>query len=238
MKLFRARRGLKAGLALAAALLLTADAAGAHTGHSATFSASPTTANAYASTSSSITFGAFEADTMEIDLEAGMKLAHDDQHGTEVTPNPNDEETIGSGTAYANWLIGFFCSKGDQTLTVTWEEDMTGAPTSTTAGGTVVAHYQMANSIGFTENIWVVEQSDANDDYKMWVDLNQSFTCATQPTNASASISTNGTTASGGHPYQNPGTAGCYTVTTRFWDVSGTQHSGDASQALAGGSCP
>lgn len=218
--------------ALCGAVLLTTTSAGAHlNSHTVSYSVSNSNTNAYADTTSSITFGAFEANTITIDLEAGMKLAHDDQFGSEVTPNPNDEEEIGTGTAHASWSLFGACSTSTQGLTITWEESMTGAP----AGA--VAHYEMRNALGFTTHIWAIEENDATDDYYLYMDLDESRTCSTQPTNASATINTSGTTASGGHSSQNPSTAGCYTVTTTFTDTSGGNHSGSDNEPIGGGTC-
>lgn len=219
--------------ALSAAVVLTATSAGAHSGHTFNYSVSSTATNAYANTTSAITFGAYEATDMTIDLEAGMKLAHDDQHGTEVTPNPNDEEEIGTGTAYASWIF-YLCGNQTVNLTITWEEDMAGAPVG------AVAHYVMRNSIGFDTDIWVIEENDATDDYKMTMNLDETRTCSTQPSNANASISTHGTTASGGHPYQNPSSNGCYTVTASFNDTAtpSVNHTGSDDQPIGSGTCP
>jgi hypothetical protein len=225
------KRLIKFLFALCGAVLLTTTSAAAHTGHSVTYTVSNSNTNAYPDTTSSITFGAHEANTITIDLEAGMKLAHDDQFGSEVTPNPNDEEEIGTGSALANWQFFGFCSQSTQNLTITWEETMTGAPSG------AVAHYVMTNALGFDTDIWAIEQNDANDDYKLTMDLDESRTCSTQPTTASATINTTGTTASGGHSSQNPSSAGCYTVTTTFTDTSGTNHSGEATVSIGGASC-
>lgn len=213
-------------------VMLTANGAGAHSGHTVTFSSSSYALNANANVTSGVTFGSVEVESMVIDLPAGVKLAHDDNKGNELASNPDDEAQIGSGTAKASWSF-LFCGVGTVNLTVSFEEDMTGAP----AGA--VAHYQVvAASVG-TYDVWAIEENDANDDYKLTTTLNPLWTCssASQPSDANMSLTINGT-ATGGVVQQNPSSTGCYTSTVTFIEVGGTSHSGSAGRNYtAGTSC-
>lgn len=215
--------------AMGGALVLTATSAGAHSGHTTSFTLSDSSVDAYADGTSALTYGAYEADDMVIDFEAGMRFAHDDQFGSEVTPNPNDEEQVGEITATAAFVFSL-CRSASLTLTASWEEDMTGAPNG------AVAHYQLDSSLGTVE-VWVIEENDANDDYRLEMDLDETWTCSSQPSTANASTTTYGTTASGGHPGRNPATAGCYDVVTTFNDTSGGAHSATTTASIGGASC-
>lgn len=228
----RFKRLTKLLFATVGVLLLTADGASAHSGHTVTFSSSTYALNANATITSGVTFGSVEVDTMTIDIPAGIKLAHDDQHGNELASNPDDEANLGSGTAKASWSF-LFCGVTTVNLSVSFEEDMTGAP----AGA--VAHYQVvAASVG-TYDVWAIEENDANDDYKLTIDLDQLWTCSSssQPSDANVSLTINGT-ATGGVVSQNPSATGCYTSTVTFIQVGGTSHSGSAGRNYtAGTSC-
>ena len=217
-------------LATAGAVALTASPAYAHSGHTFSFTASSYALNANANTTSSLTIGAYEGASMEIDMEAGMKLAHDDQFGNELASNPNDGDQIGTGTATANWVFTL-CAKATVNLTMYWDEDMTGAP----AGA--VAHYRVvAASVG-TYHTYAIEQNDANDDYKLVTTLNPTWTCSTQPSDAGVTTSINGT-ATGGVVAQNPSAADCKVVTATVVDVGGTSHTGTDSKAYGSSTCP
>lgn len=211
------------------AVLLMASSAGAHSGHTATFSASSYALNANANYTSSVTFGSVEVDSMTIDLSPGIKLAHDDNFGNELASNPDDEAQIGSGTAKASWSF-LFCGVSTVNITVSFEEDMTGAP----AGA--VAHYQaVAAGVG-TYDIWAIEQNDASDNYKLTLDLNQIWTCssASQPADANVSLTINGN-ATGGVVSQNPSATGCYGAKTTFIEVGGTSHDATAGRNFTAG---
>jgi hypothetical protein len=228
----RFKRLTKLLFATASVLFLTADGAHGHAGHTVTFSSSSYALNANANITSGVTFGAVEVDTLTIDVPAGIKLAHDDQFGNELASNPDDEASIGSGTAKASWSF-LFCGVGTVNLSASFEEDMTGAPAN------AVAHYQIvAASVG-TYDVWAIEENDANDDYKLTVDLNQIWTCssASQPSDANTQLTINGT-ATGGVVAQNPSATGCYSSTVTFIEVGGTSHSGSAGRNYtAGTSC-
>ena len=217
--------------ATAGAVALTAMPAQAHlNSHTFTFTASSYALNANANFTSATTVGAFEMDTLEIDMEAGLKLAHDDNKGNELASNPNDGDQIGTGTARAAFVFSF-CSTVNVGLTVYFDESMTGAP----AGA--VAHYRVvAASVG-TYHVWAIEQNDGSDDYKLTTDLDQAWTCSTQPADASISLTINGT-ATGGVVSQNPSVADCKVVTSTFVDVGGTSHSGSDSKAFGASTCP
>lgn len=215
--------------AMGGALVLTATSASAHTGHATTFTTSDSSVNAYPDTTSSITYGAYEADDMTVDFQKGMRFAHADGYGTEVSPNPNDDELVGTASATAKFVFSA-CLTATITLDAYWEEDMTGAPSG------AVAHYRVVSSLG-TIHAWVIEEDDATDDYKITMDLDETWTCSSQPSTAKGELSTKGTTASGGHPGQNPSTAGCYTVVTTFNDTSGGTHSGSTTSSVGGASC-
>jgi hypothetical protein len=221
--------------ALSGAVLLMATPAGANSGHAFTFTASSYALNANANYTSTLTIGPHEVDHMSIDLEAGFKLAHDDQFGNELSSNPNDEESIGSGSAKASWWEFLQCDTHTKTLAVSWEESMTGAP----AGA--VAHYQVTASID-TYDVWAIEEDDATNDYRLDVDLDETWTCssANQPNDASIDLTIQGTTAGGRKVSENPGTSGCYTVTAEFTEVvtPPASHSGTDSKAFGTGSCP
>lgn len=223
------KRLTKLLFALIGAVLLTTTNAGAHTGHTSSFTLSDYSVDAYANVSSSVTTGAFEITETTIDLEAGVRFAHGD--GTsEITPTPADEEEIGSGTVKARWVF-FFCAASTLNATATWETDMTGAP----AGA--VGHIVLEVSVG-TSDLWIIEEDDATDDYKLYSDLDDSLTCANPPSDSGTSLSLTGTTASGGHPYRNPATSGCYSGTSTFKDTSNNTHTSYSEVAIGSGSCP
>lgn len=225
----RFNRLSKVLFATGGALMLMTNGAGAHSGHTVTFSSSSYALNANANITSGVTFGSVEVDTMTIDVPAGIKLAHDDQFGNELASNPDDEAQIGTGTAKASWTF-LLCGVSTVNLTASFEEDMTGAP----AGA--VAHYQVvAASVG-TYDVWAIEQNDAADDYKLTIDLDQLWTCssASQPSDANVSLTINGT-ATGGVVSQNPSATGCYTTNVSFVEVGGTNHSGSAGRNYTAG---
>lgn len=221
------KRLSKAVLAGTGALLLTATSAGAHTGHSLTYSNNGVANSSTGTGSSTFVYGAYEPTSYESDLPAGLRIAHADTKGNELASNPNDEEEIGTGTAKANWNLFFGCSISTQNLTVTWEEDFTGSPSAS-----AVAHFVVTNAIGFDTHVWVIEQNDSTNDYKLVADLDEGRTCATQPSDTSSNLTTYGTTSGGRIVMQNP-PAGTYTFTTTFIDVAGGTHSGSDTETYA-----
>jgi len=230
----RFSRLVKVGFALAGAVMLTAPSASAHNSHTTTFTVANNATNAYSNTTSSIIFGAYEMASAEIDPDAGVKIAH--ASGSEVTPAPNNGDLVGEGTATAKWTW-FFCASSTQDLDAYWDTDLSAAPSGI---GTVVSHIRLVNAIGFTTHVWVVEENDAADDYKMVItDGPDEHTCSSQ-TNASSNLTTYGSVPGSNparHPGQNPSTSGCYAAPFSFTDPSGGSHSGTASAAIGTGSC-
>lgn len=223
----RLKRLSKLLFATGGALMLVAGPAGAHSGHTVTFTATDYTLDANAGFTSSIVFGANEVDTMEVDLPAGVKLAHDDQHGNELASNPNDDAWIGSGSAKAAFVFSL-CGTTTVGLDVYFEEDMTGAPAN------AVAHYRIvASSVG-TYHGWAIEQNDSTNDYKITIDLDQTWTCSSQPADANSSLTINAS-GTGGVVSQNPSASGCYTSTANFVAVGGGTHSGSSGRNFPGG---
>lgn len=222
------KRLSKAVLAGTGVVLLTATSAGAHlSSHSLTYSNNGIANSSAGTGSSTFVYGAFEPNSYESDLPAGLRIAHADTKGNELASNPNDEEQIGTGSAKANYDIPFFgCSVSTQSLTVTWEEDFTGAPAN------AVAHFVVTNAIGFDTHVWVIEQNDANNDYKLVADLDENRTCSTQPVDTQSNLTTYGTTSGGRLVMQNP-PAGTYTFTTTFIDMAGVSHSGSDTESYS-----
>lgn len=72
--------------AVAACVSLTASSAGAHTGHSTSFTMSDSSAGAYSAITTTFEFGSYEPDDMTLDFGPGWRLAHASGHNSEVTP--------------------------------------------------------------------------------------------------------------------------------------------------------
>ena len=216
MKLFRARRGVKAGLALAGALLLTGQAAHANHG-SISWSVSPSTANSYGDITSTTQYGADEPSTGITQLPTGWLIAHQvSSPATPISPIPNDEEQVGSGTATAKWWHTF-CSQANLNMTITWESDMTGAPAN------AVAHLTTTAAGIFNTDTWVIR--NGTNDYDL--------STPNYPTSAICSSTTDGLTtlnidaelASGRRVSQNPSTTGStYLLTTTYTDTTSVNH--------------
>jgi hypothetical protein len=221
MKLFRAHRGLKAGLALAGSLLLLSQSAHAHHG-SISWSVSPNGTNAYGNISSTTQYGADEPLTGITELPTGWLIAHQvSSPASPITPIPNDEEEVGNGTAWALWWHTF-CSQDDLNMTITWESDMTGAP-SVGAGKTVVAHLTTTAAGIFNTDTWVIR--NGTNDYDLYT--------PNYPTSAICSSTTDGLTTlfidaelpSGRRVAQNPSTTGnAYLLTTTYTDTTDVNH--------------
>lgn len=120
-------RFVKALFAIGAAPILTATSAGAHGGHAGSFTLSDHSVGAYPDTTATFTFGSDQPDELIVDFGPGWRLAHDDGHASEVTPNPQDEERVGSVSLTGNFVFSL-CRVTTLTLDASWEEDMTGAP--------------------------------------------------------------------------------------------------------------
>jgi len=215
-------------LSIAGAVLLMAMPAGAHSGHTSSFSVTNANTNAYPNFSYSQTFGANEPTTVVIEFEAGWKFAHAPGYGSEITPTPTAGEQIGSGSYTAAWTL-FFCATSTSNLTIYWDTSMTGAPMG------AVAHWRIEMATGVTAPIWVIEQNDATDDYKLVIPWPYGATCSTQPANHGFSMTVNGTTASGGHPFQNPSASGCYDVNGSHVDTALVNHAGATHTVAVGG---
>ena len=217
------RRLSRLVFAVVGAVALTASPAYAHSGHQTSFTATSYALNANANYTVSFVLGANEADTAEIDFEAGIKFAHDDQYGNELFTNPNDGDKIGSGQATAAWVFAL-CLTATVNIDIYFDEDMTGAPVG------AVAHWRAVAATVGTYNTWVIEQNDANDDYKLVSDLDASLTCSTQP-------SSTGFTVTFG-AVQNPGASDCKVVTVTVIDTNGVAHTGTDSKPFGTATCP
>lgn len=220
MRLFRTRR-LKAVLAMSGALLLLSQSAHANHG-SITWSVSPNGTNAYGDITSTTQYGADEPLTGTTQLPTGWLIAHQvATPATPITPIPNDEEQVGTGTATARW-IHLFCGTGNVNMTITWESSMTGAPTPP-AGSTVVAHLTTTASGIFNTDTWVIYNGP--NDYDLYT--------PSYPTSAICSSTTDGLTTltidaelpSGRRVARNPSTSGTtYLLTTTYTDTTDVSH--------------
>jgi len=218
------KRRFRFAIAILGAVALTASPAYGHVNsHTATFTASTYALNALAAWTVSFGLGGSEPADGEIDFEAGMKFAHDDQYGNELSFNPNDDDLIGSGTVRGAW-VATLCLTTQMSMDIYFEEDMTGAP----AGA--VAHWRAVLATIGTYHVWVMEQSDANDDYKLIADLDSTWTCSNQPGDSGFSVTFTG--------MQNPSVSDCKVVTVTVVDVAGTVHSGSDSKAFGTATCP
>jgi len=222
------RRSPRLVAALAGALVLTATSAGAHTGHWSSVTASTTGTNTYPDLSPQFTFGTPPPSVTSFDFAAGWKFAHAPTKGTEISPTPSNGEVIGSGAEYGSFTR-LFCGIATQAATVFWEASMTGAP----AGA--VAHWRLHNVLDFDSHIWVIEQNDATDDYRLDVYHPTAQRCSSQPAGAYVDLDVSGVSGSGGRLNQTPSTAGCYPVTTWFYDTSGVRHDGTTVMMAVGG---
>ena len=216
MKLFRAPRGLLPALALAGSLLLLSQSAHAHHG-SITWSVSPNGTNAYGDITSTTQYGADEPDTSLTQLPTNWLIAHQvSSPASPITPVPNDEEQVGTGTATAKWWHTF-CSQANLNMTITWESDMTGAPAN------AVAHLTTTAAGIFNTDTWVIR--NGTNDYDL--------STPQMPSSANCSSTTDGLTTllidaelpSGRRVAQNPSTTGTtYLLTTTYTDTTSVTH--------------
>jgi hypothetical protein len=216
MKLFHARRGLLAVPAMVGALLLLSQSAYANHG-SISWSVSPSTTNAYGDITSTTQYGADEPATGITQLPTNWLIAHQvSSPASPITPIPNDEEQVGTGTATARWWHTF-CSQANLNMTITWESDMTGAPAN------AVAHLTTTAAGIFNTDTWVIR--NGTNDYDL---STPSF-----PTSAICSSTTDGLTtlnidaelSSGRRVAQNPSTTGStYLLTTTYTDTTSVTH--------------
>ena len=215
MKLFRAHGGLLAALALAGGLLLLSQSAYANHG-SITWSVSPSTTNAYGDISSTTQYGADEPATGITQLATNWLIAHQvSSPASPITPIPNDEEQVGTGTATARcWHL--FCGTGNVNMTITWESDMTGAPAN------AVAHLTTTASGIFNTDTWVIR--NGTNDYDLSTPNYPTSAICSSTTDGLTTMTLNGSTGNGNKVAQNPSTAGDYTGTGSYTDTNGTTH--------------
>ena len=228
MRLFRTHRRLKAVLALSGSMLLLAQSAGAHTDLLYDVTQSNYQKDAYSNFSGYTYYADHTPASSETDLPAGYDVAHTSSATSPITPVPNDEDVVGSGTAHARWWH-LFCGEGDLNTTVKWESTWaTPTPTGTVAMVTVEA----AGGI-FSTNAFIVKQADH--DYKVVVPTMPSSSVCSSTTNGSNTLTLLGTVA-GSSParrvVQNPATAGSYTFNTSYVDTSGGNHSDSDSVTI------
>lgn len=201
-------------LAFLGAFMLLTDTAGAN--HvTFDFTLSNYSTSAYANSTSTITFGSVEAASMTIELPDGWDVAQ--ETGTSpITPTPQDEENIGSGTATARWEP--FCgSSSNLSLTVTWEDNMTGAP----AGA--VAHYTVTAGGLFSTEAWLIRHGAGNYDISV-PNMPDEWVCSST-TNGAMTLTVKGQTTDGDKVSRNPSTTGVKQATVKYTDLTGTLHS-------------
>ncbi|HEX2039140.1 MAG TPA: hypothetical protein VHF47_05320 [Acidimicrobiales bacterium] len=221
MRLFRARRGLKAALAVAGSLLLSAQSAQAS--HDMQYEVTQTTyvKDQYPNIRGYSYYGSATPKTSVTDLPAGYDLAHKDSATSPITPVPNDEDVVGSGTARARWQP--FCApESDLNTTVRWENTWA---TPTPSGTVAMVTIEAAGGL-FTTNAFIVKQADH--DYKIEVPTMPYSSVCSSTTAGSNTLTINGT-VSGSSParrvVQNPATAGTYRFNTSYTDTAGGNHS-------------
>lgn len=201
------------------AVALAASPASAHSGHTTTLALSTASTSAYPDLTLGFVFGPHEAADVGIEFEEGWNLA--------PSPSPNDGETIGSVAVTAAWTLTL-CATATQNFTLSFEDDMTGAPAS------AVAHWRMTGTFTSTD-LWVVDNGAGG--YSLTIPWVSSQTCTSQPSNSAFTMTLDDATASGGRVLQNPSSSGCYSVTVTAVDTASTSHSGSASAAIGTGSC-
>lgn len=221
MRLFRTHRGLLAVLALSGAMLLLSQSAHANHG-SITWSVSPSTTNAYGDISSTTQYGADEPATGITQLPTGWLIAHQvSSPASPITPIPNDEEQVGTGTAWALW-IHTFCTQDDLNMTVTWESDMTGAPTNAVARLTTTA------SGIFNTDTWVIR--NGTNDYDLSTPNYPTTAVCSSTTDGLTTLSIDAELPSGRRVAQNPSTTGStYKLTMTYTDTNGGNHTTDSN---------
>lgn len=213
----RTRRARRHGvLALAAALLLVSQSASANHGTSTT-TLSDYHTNAYPTVTGQTEYGADEPATTETQLPTGWLVAHQVSNpATPISPVPNDEEVVGTGTSWALW-VHTFCRQDDVNFTVTWEATIdANAPANTVAQLTATA----INI--FTTQIYVVR--NAANDYDVEIPNMPTASVCSSTTDGLTTLLLDGITAGGRKVAQNPSTAGNYTGTGIYTDTNGTTH--------------
>jgi hypothetical protein len=228
MRLFRTHRRLKAVLALSGSLLLLAQSAGAHHDMQYDVTQSNYQKDAYSDFTGYSYYGDKTPASSETDLPAGYDVAHKSSATSPITPVPNDEDVVGSGTARARWQP--FCApESNLNTTVKWENTWA----SPTPDGTVAMVTVEAAGGLFTTNAFIVKQADH--DYKVVVPTMPSSSVCSNTTAGSNTLTLLGTVA-GSSParrvVQNPNTAGTYTFNTSYVDTLGGSHSDSDSVTI------
>lgn len=213
MRLFRTHRRLKAVLALSGALLLTADAAGAHHDLQSTVSQSTYVKDLYPDITSGSVSGAYTPATSKLEIATGYRVAHADATTSPITPVPNNGDDVGTGTARARWQP--FCfPESNLSLDLTWDSTPSGGPTGTVGQVTVEA----AGGL-FTTQAYIVQ--NGTNDYDIVVPTMPSSSVCSSTTAGSTTLTITGTVA-GSSParrvVRNPATAGNYTTTGSYTD--------------------
>ncbi len=214
MQLFRAHR-LKAVLAMGGALLMLASSAHANHG-TITWSVSPNGTNQYGDITSTTQYGPDEPLTGVTQLPTNWLIAHQvSSPATPITPIPNDEEQVGTGTATARWWhLG--CGTGNVNMTITWESDMTGAPANAVARLTTTA-------VGlFNTDTWVIR--NGTNDYDLSTPNYPTAAICSSTTDGLTTLNIDAELASGRRVAQNPSTAGTYLLTTTYTDTTNVSH--------------
>lgn len=218
----------KALFAFAGAFLMLAQSAGAHTDLQYDVTQSNYQKDAYSNFSGYTYYANHTPASSETDLPAGYDVAHKDSTTSPITPVPNDEDVVGSGTAHARWTY-LFCGEGNLNTTVKWENTWA----SPTPSGTVAMVTVEAAGGIFTTNAFIVKQADH--DYKVVVPTMPSSSVCSSTTNGSNTLTLNGS-VSGSSPtryvVQNPATAGSYTFNTSYVDTANGSHSDSDSVTI------
>lgn len=216
MKLLRAHRGLSAAPALVAGLLLLSQSAYANHG-SISWSVSPNGTNGYGDITSTTQYGADEPATGITQLPTNWLIAHQvSSPASPITPVPNDEEQVGTGTATARWWH-LFCGTGNVNMTITWESDMTGAPAN------AVAHLTTTASGIFNTDTWVIR--NGTNDYDLSTPNYPTSAICSSTTDGLTTLSIDAELSSGRRVAQNPSTTGTtYRLTTTYTDTNGGDH--------------
>lgn len=217
-----------AALGFLGAFLLVVQAATA--GHGAMCSVSQSTyvVDAYPDVTMSTNVGSQWPATFDVDVPAGYDIAHASAATSPITPVPDDEDVVGSGTATAKWLH-LFCATGNVNLTLTWETTWV-SPTPSGA----VAMIEMGALGGlFNSYVFVVKQGEH--DYLLSVPNLPSSTVCSSTTNGSLQLTIDGSVP-GSSParrvIQNPATPGDYTWVFSYTDTSGGYHSCSATVTI------
>lgn len=222
MRSLRARRNVLS--ACVGALLIAAPTADAN--HATfTFNATPDTTNSYADTTSFSDFDSDEPETMEIQVPTGWLIAHQvASPATPISPVPDDEEVIGSGTATALWVHTLCDRNRDLALSVTWEATIdAGAPANTVAQVTITA-----TNI-FNTQAYIVR--NAAEDYDIEIPDMPDASC-TSTTDGLVTLLIDGETADGDKVARNPSTTGNKQATMIYTDRNAVTHTTNTTETI------